>query len=160
MHFEPQPEHRWLEKFVGNWRMENECLMAPDQPPQKGTGKDSVRKLGDAWILCEGEGESPDDGQNVLSLLTLGYDPAQKCFVGTFVCSVMTHLWIYENGQLDETGKILTLNAMGPNFTGEGMAPYQDIFELVDDNHRILRSQVQGEDGTWTQFMTAHYYRT
>ena len=31
---------------------------------------------------------------------TLGYDPAKKKYVGTFIASVMTHLWIY-SGSLD-----------------------------------------------------------
>ena len=26
-------------------------------------------------------------------------------------------------------------------------------------DHRVLRSYIQGDDGKWTQFMTAHYRR-
>jgi len=36
---------------------------------------------------------------------------------------------------------------------------YQDIIEIKDDSHRILRSQYQGDNGEWTPFMTAHYKR-
>jgi hypothetical protein len=44
--------------------------------------------------------------------------------------------------------------------SGHGkMMKYQDIMTFVDHDHRILTSRVQGEDGTWTQFMTAHYHR-
>jgi hypothetical protein len=55
---------------------------------------------------------------------------------------------------------VLTLDSDGPNFSGDGIARYQDLIEFVDDNHRILGSRVQQSDGTWNHFMTAHYYRT
>jgi hypothetical protein len=91
--------------------------------------------------------------------MTLGYDPAQKRFVGTFIASMMTHLWIY-NGALDAAGKVLTLDAEGPDFSGgPGMVKYQDIIEFVSDGHRTLKSQILGPDGKWQNFMTAHYRR-
>jgi hypothetical protein len=36
---------------------------------------------------------------------------------------------------------------------------YQDVIELKSDDHRTLTSHMQGEDGTWQPFMTAHYRR-
>ena len=33
MDAEPQKEHQWLDKFVGEWISEAECMMGPDQPP-------------------------------------------------------------------------------------------------------------------------------
>ena len=72
---------------------------------------------------------------------------------------MMTHLWIY-NGALDAAGKVLTLDTEGPDFSGgDGLVPYQDIIEFVDDNHRTLSSQLRGPDGKWNKFMTANYYR-
>jgi hypothetical protein len=91
--------------------------------------------------------------------MTLGFNPRTGRFVGSYVASVMDHLWTYD-GTLDETGTILTLDAEGPAFTSEGVAKYQDIVELVSPDHRILRSQILNADGTWTPFMTAHYRRT
>jgi len=156
---QPQKEHQWLQKLVGEWTYENECAMGPDQPPAKHTGTDSVRSLGGLWMLCEGRGEMPGGGIST-SVMTLGYDPDQKHFVGTFIASMMTYLWIYEQGTLDASGKVLTLNATGPSFTEPGkMIQYQDIIEFVSDNHRTLSSQTIGDDGKWHRFMTAHYRR-
>lgn len=149
-------EHLWLSKFVGDWTMEAECLMGPDQPPVKTTGLQTTRMLGNLWLIAEGEGECPD-GSIAQSIITLGYDPQKQRFVGTFIASMMTHLWPYE-GVLE--GDVLTLDSEGPSFTGEGpMVKYQDIIEHVDDDHWILRSRMPGEDGQWIQFMTAHYRR-
>jgi hypothetical protein len=158
MKTEPQKEHEWLQQLVGEWTYESECVMGPDQPAERFKGKESVRSLGGLWVLCEGVGEMPGGGTGNL-IITIGYDPAKQRFVGTFIGSMMANLWIYD-GELDAAGKVLTLNAEGPSFTGNGkMANYQDIIEIKGANHRVLSSQVKGDDGTWTKFMTANYRR-
>lgn len=160
MNEQPQKEHQWLQKLVGEWTYEHEAAMGPDQPPQKLTGTDSVRTLGGLWVLCEGRGEMPGGGI-ATTLMTLGYDPGRKCFVGAFIASMMTYLWIYEQGTLDAAEKVLTLNADGPSFTEPGkMVKYQDIIEFVSDDQRTLTAQALGDDGKWQRFMTAHYWRT
>lgn len=153
---EPQKEHEWLMQLVGSWTYEAECLMGPGQPPLKSQGTENVRSLGGLWIVGEGQSQMPD-GEPATMLITLGYDPAEKRYVGTWVGSMMTHMWIY-NGEMDTTGKILTLNAEGPDFTTPGKtAKYQDIIEIKDSTHRILKSRALGEDGQWHEFMQAHY---
>jgi hypothetical protein len=91
--------------------------------------------------------------------MTLGYDTAKKCFVGTFIGSMMTNLWVYD-GALDSTRTKLALDAEGPSLSGDGtMAKYQDTIEIKDANHRVLSSSVLGPDGKWQHFMTANYRR-
>jgi hypothetical protein len=158
MQVEPQREHQWLQRLVGEWTFENECIMGPDQPPAKHTGTETIRSIGGLWTMGEGQGEGPD-GTLVTSIMTLGFDPQLGRFVGTFIASMMTHLWIY-NGTLDAAGKVLTLDTEGPDFSGgPNQVKYQDIIEFVSDDHRVLRSQLVGPDGKWNQFMTAHYRR-
>lgn len=155
---EPQDGHRWLHRLVGEWRWEMEAAMGPDEAPSKHEGTESVRPLGELWTLGEGSSTMPD-GSSATTLMTLGYDPARERFVGTFVGSMMTHLWIYE-GSLDGSGEVLTLDAEGPDFTGgDKLLKYQDVIEWVSDDHRILRSRMLGDDGEWRQFMEAHYRR-
>jgi len=158
MQVEPQKEHHWLHKLVGNWTSEMEATMGPGEPPMTVKGTEVVRSLGGLWTLGESQSEMPGGGIGT-TLMTLGYDPQKKRFVGTFIGSMMSHLWIY-SGSLDAAEKVLTLDAEGPNFTQDGMANYQDMIEFVSDDHRILSSQVQNEDGSWTHFMTVHYRRT
>jgi hypothetical protein len=157
MNVEPQNEHKWLQRLVGKWESEMEAQMGPDQPPMKSTGTEQVRSLGGLWTIGEGTNEPPGGGMDY-SIMTLGYDPARKRFVGTFVGSMMTHLWLYD-GALDAAGKVLTLDSEGPNFTQDGLAKYQDIIELVSDDVRTLKSQIQGDDGNWLHFMSVTYRR-
>ena len=156
MHVDPQQEHFWLQKLVGEWTFETEATMAPGEPPAKFTGSETVRTLGEIWVLCEGKGEMPGGGTGH-TIMTLGYDPAKKRFLGTFIGSMMTHLWLYD-GALE--GNVLTLDAEGPDFVTEGkMAKYQDIIEIKNDDERTLSSQTFGDDGKWHHFMTATYRR-
>jgi hypothetical protein len=158
MKVEPQKEHEWLQKLVGEWTWENEMTMEPGKLPAMFKGTESVRSLGGLWVLCEGKVEMPGDG-NATTLMTLGYDPVRKRYVGTFIGSMMSHLWIYD-GSLDPTRKVLNLDAEGPSFTDEAkIAKYIDAIEFKSDDHRMLTSRTLGDDGTWTQFMTANYRR-
>jgi hypothetical protein len=45
------------------------------------------------------------------SIMTPGYDPPTKRFVGPFIASMLTHVWIY-NGSLDAAEKVLTLASL------------------------------------------------
>jgi hypothetical protein len=156
---EPQKEHQWLQKLVGEWAYESEAVTQPGKPPEKFTGTESVRSLGGVWVLCEGRGEMPGGGMGT-TLMTLGYDPQRKRFVGTFIGSMMTNLWVYE-GKLDGESKVLTLDSEGPSFTAEGkIAKYKDVMEVKSDDHRVFSSSFLGDDGKWHGFMTAHYRRT
>jgi hypothetical protein len=158
MEITPQKEHKWLERLVGDWTTEAEMQAEPGKPRERCKGTERVRSLGGLWILAEGKGDMPGGG-TAETLMSLGYDPQKKRVVGTFIASMMTHLWIYE-GSLDAAERVLTLETDGPSMAAEGKtAKYRDTMEIVSDDHRVLTSHMLGEDGTWSLFMTAHYRR-
>jgi hypothetical protein len=155
---EPQKEHQWLQQLVGEWTSEAECSMGPGQPSTKSYGTERVRMVGGLWMVGEGQGEMPGGGTATM-IMTLGYDPQKKRYLGTWIGSMMTHMWHYD-GEMDASGRVLTLSAEGPSMAGDGtMAKYQDIIEIKSKDHRTLSSRVLGPDGTWNHFMTAHYRR-
>jgi hypothetical protein len=154
----PQKEHQWLQKLIGEWTFEGEATMEPGKPPEKFTGTERVRSLGGLWILAEGHGECPG-GDAATTMMTLGYDPKKKRYVGTWIGSMMTHLWVYA-GVLDAAGRVLTLETEGPNIAAEGkLGKFKDVIELKSDDHRVLTSHMLGDDGKWHGFMTANYRR-
>jgi hypothetical protein len=158
MHGEPRETHEWLQRLVGDWTYQMEAAGAPGEPPVKLAGSERVRLLGGTWALCEGGGEMPEGGTGDM-LMTLGYDPATQRFKGTFVGSMMTHIWIYD-GELDASGNRLTLDTEGPSWEDGGtMTKYRDTIEMVAPDQRVLTSDVLGSDGRWTRFMTTHYRR-
>lgn len=154
---DPQREHAWLQQLVGEWTYEGRCLMGPDQPPATFGGREQVRAIGGLWIVGDGSGEMPGMGI-AMTMLTLGFDVKSGRFVGTWIGSMSSHLWVYD-GALDDDGRVLTLTAEGPSFTGEGLATYQDITEVVSPDERRFSARVQGADGDWTPFMWSTYRR-
>lgn len=153
----PQKEHQWLHQLVGEWTYEAHSEMGPDKASVKTDGTESVRLLGEGlWILAEGHGEMPGGGP-ATSVMTLGYDPDKNRYVGTWIGSMMTHLWVYE-GTLDASETELELATVGPSMTGDDkMIKYKDVIQLVDDDNRVLRSSVWV--GTWQEIMVATYRR-
>lgn len=158
MKVEPQKEHLWLQQLVGDWVMEAEMDMGPDSPAAKSSGTETVRSLDDVWFLAEGQGDTPGGGVGKM-LMTLGYDPQRERFIGTWIGSMMTHMWVYD-GQLDASERVLTLDTEGPDMAVEGKtARYRDVIEIRGDDHRVMTSSVQDDEGNWKQFMEAHYRR-
>jgi hypothetical protein len=154
---EPQEQHRWLQKLVGEWTWEAEGRMGADAEPFRMSGTESVRALGDLWTIAEGRSEM--EGQQHISVMTLGYDPDRARFVGTFLGSTMTHLWVYD-GELDAARKSLVLHTEGPNWTEQGgTARYREVIELVSDDERTFTSYMLGADGSERQVMLSHYRR-
>ena len=155
---EPQPEHEWLQGLLGEWTYESELEGGPGHEGGKLTGTESGRSLGALWVLLEGGGEMPGGGEGRM-LMTLGYDPQKATFVGTWIGSMMTHLWVYTEGSLDEARRVLTLESTGPSMSGAGTARYRDVLEIVDRDHRTLTGNMLGDDGQWRPMMTVRYRR-
>ena len=151
-------EHQWLQQLVGEWTYESEIQMGPDQPPLKFGGTESVRSIGGIWVVAEGRGEMPN-GEPATTMLTVGYDPQKKKFVGTWFGSMMHYLWVYE-GSLDAAGHALTLETEGPNcMGGGGMTKFKEVVEVRPDGQRTFSSNMLGEDGNWSRLMNIKYTR-
>jgi hypothetical protein len=157
MKAQPTREHQWLQKLVGEWTYEVEGAPAkPGEPPTKFTGTESVRLLGGLWVVAEGQGEMPGGGQ-ATTILTIGYDPDKKRYVGTWIGSMMPNLWVYE-GSVD--GNALSLDTEGPDMSEKGKtAKYRETIEFKSDDQRTFTSRMLGPDGSWKTIMTANYRR-
>ena len=154
----PEKQHRWLEKLLGDWTYESLVPAQAGQPAWKATGTESVRSIGGLWIQAEGRGEMPGAGP-ATTVMTLGYDTRKKRYVGSWIGSMMTYLWVYD-GELDAAERVLTLNSEGPSMADDGtMSAYQDVIEFLSSDRRTLTGRVRDPNGTWQQFMTTEYHR-
>lgn len=141
---EPTKEHEWLKQLAGEWEGDvANCTQ-------------NARLLGGLWLVSDFKATVGDKPMS--AVLTIGYDPQTKKFVGTWIDSMTTHLWTYE-GTLDATGKILTLAAEGPNPATGKIAKMRDVLEIKTKDHNVMSSQIQGDDGKWQTFMTVNYKR-
>ena len=152
----PQQEHGWLQQIVGEWDGEAEATMDPAQPPQKFKLAESGRMIGGFWAMLENKGELA--GDPFTGILSLGYDPAKKKYVGTWFDSKSSYLWHYL-GTVDPSGKILTLETEGPSFDVPGkFANYRESIEVKSKDHKVFTSSME-KDGKWLTFLTIHYRR-
>src|SRR5688572_29184140 len=108
----PTAQHTWLQQLVGDWTGVGECNAGPGAAPMKMESTEHVRSIGGLWILAEGSMNM--QGTQMTSIMTLGYDSRQQKIVGSWVDSMMDHMWSYK-GTLDEAKKTLTLEAEGPD---------------------------------------------
>ena len=152
----PVKEHEWLHQFVGEWESDMESAMGPGQPAMKCKGTMNSRMLGGFWVISESKADMM--GQTMNGIQTIGYDPAKKKYVGTWVDNMMNLMWQYE-GSVDSTGKILTLEAEGPNFMAEGKTTkFRDAYEFKSKDHIVATSSMLA-DGKWMTFMNGNIRR-
>lgn len=148
----PQTEHAFLEKLVGTWDV-TAASMGTDE---KWT--ENVRSLNGIWFVAEGSGNLPG-GQPASTVLTLGFDPARGKYIGSWIGTMMNHMWVYE-GEVSEDGTTLNLYTTGPDFAEPGkIGEYREQIIFKDADHRIFNSSARQPDGTWKQFMEVQYTR-
>lgn len=147
----PLPEQAILKKFEGEWKATSECKAGPDQTfTCQSTMKG--RMLGHNWVIAESEASMGDE--KVHAMLTLGYDPTTKKYVGTWVDSAMNHLWKY-SGEVNKEGTKISLFAEGPNLLAGGkVTKFEDAYEFKSDDEIHITSKILTEDGQWVQFMS------
>jgi hypothetical protein len=144
-------EHGFLEKLLGTWDVTSE--MSANE-----TWIETVRSLQGIWYVAEGSGNMPDGGGPATTILTLGFSAEKNKYIGSWIGSMMDHMWVYE-GDVEPDGKTLSLYTQGPKMSGEGMADYREQIVFLDDDNRVFNSSVKEADGSWRQFMEARYSR-
>jgi len=155
---QPGDHMAFLERLTGEWSVVAEATLGPGQAPVRTEAREVARLLGGKWLVAESTGTAPN-GQAVTSIRTLGYAPAEKRFVGTWISSMQSHLW-WHTGTLDASGAVLTLETDGPIMgdpTNE--ARYREVIEIESDDLHVVRSLILGPDGEWFEFARAEYRR-
>jgi hypothetical protein len=148
----------FLEKLVGEWSVETEAVRGPGQDPVRAESREAARLLGGQWLVAESSGTTPG-GDPVTSILTLGWNPAEEAFLGTWISSMQTHLWQY-TGTLDDSGDVLTMETVGP-ILGDPTrtTQYREVIEIQGVDRRVTRSLILGPDGERFEFARAEYRR-
>lgn len=149
----PQSEHQWLAKFEGKWESEAECTMPGTEEKMTMKMTETVRMLGGFWLISEGKGEVM--GGPFTGVMTLGYDPEKKTFVGTWVDSMGSTFWNYK-GTLNSSDNTLTLETEGPcPMQGGKVCKFKEVMKLTGPDEKTFTSSYLADDGKWTTMMTA-----
>ncbi|MEM9084145.1 MAG: DUF1579 domain-containing protein [Planctomycetota bacterium] len=159
MHMESTPEHEWLKQLIGEWEYEHKWITGESDETMTSKGREVFRPFGDLWVIGELTGTMPG-GSEMTALTTLGFDPVKGKFIGNWIGTPMTHMFIYE-GERNADNTVLTLNCSGPSFEDVSeMADYQDIMEFKSPEERLFFSQYKDNEGNWQRFMEGVLRRT
>lgn len=150
-------EHKWLQQLAREWEFDAEMLLEPGKPPLKYKGTESVRSVGEFWVVAEQKAAFFD--MPFTGIMTLGFDGQKKKYVGTWIDSLHSPLRHLE-GTVDAAGKTLTLLTEGPNPAAPGkLSKYKEEIEIKSKDQKVHTSSMLGEDGKWVVFMTVNYQR-
>ena len=155
-----QTEQEWLDRLVGDWACVGGAALAPDEEPALIHGQETFRRLGEHWVISEGDGTSLD-GEVSSGMFTIGFDTDKQTFVGSFVCTDLSNLWVFPSGTLSEDGNSLTLECEAPNFLAKdgSTAKFREVFSFDSPDHRTLTAYIQRPDGEWEKFMKSECFR-
>ncbi|MEZ6096818.1 MAG: DUF1579 domain-containing protein [Pirellulaceae bacterium] len=150
-------QHKWLAKFEGSWTTTMSNPSAPGMPAVESTGSLESESLGGHWMINRYEADM--NGEQFKAIQTIGFNSEKKKFVGTWVDSITDQLWLYE-GELDESGKKLILEAEGPSMIDDRKtALFRDAYEFQSDDLIIATSSIQDANGKWIEFMSGQMKR-
>lgn len=148
----------FLEQLAGEWSVVSEAKLGPGEDPIRTESREVARWLGERWLVAESTGVTAT-GDPFTSIRTIGWDPAEKKFLSTWIDTMQSHLWSY-TGSLDETSTALILETEGPVLGNpQTTARYREVIEIRDEDRKVMRSMILGPDGEWFEFALAEYRR-
>ncbi len=134
----------FLDRLIGDWTFEGHSL--PDDGERR-TGSETAVRRG-RWLIIES-----DDGAR----FQLVFDADKTRVIGDFVSWDWPNLWTYDG---TSSGDRMILASRGPDMeTGEGLADYEDVWEIISPDERTLTGRVRGKDGSWRDFCVTRYRR-
>jgi len=155
----PTAEHRALASEAGVWDAESKFWMAPGTDPLESKAVETNTMMGSFWMVSEYKSDL--GGMAFQGRGQMGYDPASKKFVGTWVDTMSPYLSVME-GSMDESNKTLTMMSKGrdPQTGEESISKL--VTTYVDDDHKTFEmfSPVDGKKGEWWKMMEISYTRS
>ena len=153
----PGKEHELLKQFVGDW--DAECRFQPDPKGEAMVMKGSMSSkmmLNGFWLLGEFKGDmfgQPFEGRS-----TMSYDPLKKKYVGTWIDSMMPHIFASE-GDVDAAGKVFTFIADGVDMNTGKPSKEKWTFEIKGADEHVMTMYGPGPDGKEVKTGTITYKR-
>ncbi|HEX2473452.1 MAG TPA: DUF1579 domain-containing protein [Lacipirellulaceae bacterium] len=136
-------QHKLLHKDVGTWDAVMKLYPQEGAEPieSKGTEKNELL-AGGMWLISRFNGDI--FGMPFTGVGTVGYDPVEKKYVGTWVDSISPHLTVMK-GEYDAAKKTMTSTAEGRDFQTGEVTQSRHITRYIDDNTRTF--EIHAKEG-------------
>ena len=148
------PEFELLKKDVGEWDAAITVTPGPGADPQESTGRLTGRLIsGGRWLVTDFKNHTTGfEGHGIY-----GYNPASKCYVGTWVDDMRSSIYVGE-GQWDATSQTMTYVWSATLPSGQAMT-WRETSETVSENERVFRVLFPAPDGGEFEMMRVFYRR-
>ncbi|HEU0094786.1 MAG TPA: DUF1579 domain-containing protein [Vicinamibacteria bacterium] len=151
----PGPEHAILKDHAGAWDATVESFMAPGQPPVLSKGTEMGTMVGDFWLVSDFKTDML--GQPFTGHGTMGYDPARKKYVSTWVDSMTPALALGES-DYDAATRTFTGWIDGLDYAGQP-TKIKTVTVWKDPTTRVFTMSLKGPDGKDTTALRITYTR-
>jgi len=158
----PQPtkEHELFKADVGTWDAVMKTWVAgPDADPIATKAVEINRLLGNGlWLISDFKATLDD--VPFLGHAQMGYDPAKKQYVGTWVDNMTPSISIMR-GKYDAEKKTLTMFSKTKDPQSGKEVRTKGVSRYVNDNKRVFTMFMGAAEGdpNWTKFMEITYER-
>lgn len=148
---EAGPEHKVLAALDGTW----DATVSVMGQESKGVMTIKLAMNG-LWLIEDYEGDMM--GQNFAGHGLIGYDPAKKMYVSTWIDGMTTNLSISE-GTYDKEKKELVLSQEAPDPMSGKMVTMKQTTRFKDRDHWSFHMSMPGPDGADMEMMSIEYAR-
>ena len=132
----PGPMHAILASLAGKWKTSIKSWMGGPEPTvSEGIGERTMI-MGGRYLESKYSGNMmgmPFEGQEILT-----YDNMKKQFTSVWIDNMAPMLTVASEGQVDPTGKIITMSSSMPDMATGKMEPYKLVMKIVDKDHNVF----------------------
>ena len=154
----PGKEHEAMKELEGTWDFVMKHRMAPDAPEVESKGVETCSMVGGFWMVFDIKVPAMVMGMPWHGHGIMGFDPAKKKYVGSFVHNMTPYLSTGE-GTMDAAGKVLTMTWEGMDDRTGKVGKMREVFERKDKDHSVMTMYGPGPDGKETVYFTSTYTR-
>ena len=155
---QPLRQHTEMAREVGVWQGTGQSWMTPDADPVASNGVETVRMMGQFWLVSEYQGEFLGEEFHGLGQMT--YDPLAKKYVGTWI-DTMAPVMLSMTGEYDVATNELTMMLTGVDPMTSQPGRWKSVTRYVDADHKTftLYAETPGQADTWWKMMEIKYER-
>ena len=154
----PTKEHKEMARDVGVWDAEASLRVTPDAEPVTSKGVETVKMMGEFWLVSTFEGEmmgQPFRGQSQTT-----YDPIKKKYIGTWIDTMAPTLNTLE-GDYDAATNTLTMMMTGVDPMTAKPMHWKTVTRYESDDAKAFEMHlpVEGQEGQWWKSFEIKYKR-
>lgn len=137
----PVEEHKFLEKFAGDWTFESTMWMDPSQPAVKTAGEATAKMiLGDRYLQTHHKSE--DEQMPFEGMALTAFDKVKKEYLSTWVDNMGTGIMMFR-GKVSDTDGTMEMEADYLNPMTNQQERHKTVETIIDEDTYKMEYFVQ-----------------